>query len=351
MPDYQLVPYAIKFHLKGHPTDPKDVSDLDGRGTTAASLVARSFYPYLNIPHRGKDVDGKSFVVERIRRRADTIVMVEAAAGVNGVAARIVKMNEGKRQDPYLVAEQDWTETPLRSVFVFMPGRKVGLLLTERVSSAGVLARITEVLKQSIQANKGDLMVKVEPVMTAEAMKAWAKDAQIKSIVIQHTNSVTGESTRRLGDLPYGTVIELKAPRSRTWTWGMLGEPENLTKQQVLTTIVPALPGVTADEAETVTQQLLEDGWEVKLGLDKQNRRRRMSVESKTGITITFPIHLHKGVSRHPTEYEFQVAARKAMKELREDGLDFGPEHMCDWSLEECWTDKDPWKAVWGVSE
>lgn len=347
MAQYQLVPYTFRFHVSGKPQEVRPLADITAKGLNALDFIARAAQAHAGPPRREESTSDSSLQIDRVSRTGQ-VAMIEAASGVTGVRARLRRAGEAGLTD---IREDDWTETPLRNVFYAASGKRVGLLLVERVGSAGVMTKLSRMLNASLAVVAPELRLHIAPAMSEEAMKRWAKDAEVKTLTLQHVNTGTGEQARSLKGLPIGRVVEFRAPRKRSWRLDMFGGLDAATQKSILTEIVPELPGVNAERAEAVAQQMLDEGWIVALGLKKDGHQRRMQVESKVGITVTFPASAAGNTTSRPKAGDFQEACRTAIDELSTDGLDVGPRAGCTWDDEPWKDDAEPWKAVWGVPE
>jgi hypothetical protein len=345
--EYQLVPYSFKFHLSGHPNEVRDSRDINAAGMSALDFVAKCAAAHRGSPRVDASVSKTSLEIEAVFRDNHTVV-IEAAAGQSGVRSRVRQ----KRTDTVIhVLEEDWTQIPLRNVFFMPPGATVGTILVERVGHAGVLTKLERMLNSTLRAMFSDLRVSISPLMSAEAMRAWAKDAEIKGVVVQRTDPGTGESARKLKNMPFGTILEFRAPKRRTWTWKQWGGMDEATQKSVLTELVPQLPGVrSADRAEEVAADLLAQGWTVSFSVRSGQRERKLQVETKTGITMTFPADQDPAAPGRPSMGAFRAACQAALVDLAADGMSVGSATLCTWP-DDPWQDENEWKAVWGVEE
>lgn len=349
MSEYQLIPYSFKFHLFGQPNEVRDPADIDAAGTSALDFIARCAFAHQGAPRLDEAISTTSLEIESIYK-GDHAVVVEAAGGRSGVRSR-VRQKRGTTDQVVQVLEQDWTQVPLRHVFYMPPGANVGTLLVERVGHSGVLTKLENMFNSTLRARFSDLRLQILPLMSSEAMRAWARDAEIKGVVLQHTDGATGESTRKLKNMPFGTLLEFRAPRKRAWTWQQWGGMDESTKKSVLTELAPQLPGVRSPEqAEKVASELLDEGWTVSFSVKAGKRERKLQVETMTGITMTFPADLDQASPGRPTTEAFRQATSAALEDLAAEGMSVGSASLCTWP-DAGWQDEDPWKAVWGVEE
>ena len=97
--------------------------------------------------------------------------------------------------------------------------------------------------------------------------------------------------------------------------------------------------------------EMMEQGWEVSLGLRKDGRSRLVKVSEKASVTMTFPASPDETSQIRPLHTQFMSACQVALEEMKRDKMSVGDPKMCSWD-DVGWDDQStPWKAVWGVSE
>jgi hypothetical protein len=347
--EYQLVPYTFSVHVKGRPNELRDLSNLDAAGLTVLEFIAQAARAHEGEPRLEEPTSPTAIQIQQISRSVDVTVLT-VGSGQRGIRADVVRTRDGFTTTTD-VTESDWTNTPVRNVF-FAPQGTKGLLLVERVGQVGVVGKLQKMLSETLRSRYPDLSFVVAPAMSAEAIEAWAKDARIKSIVLRHTHTKLGESTSKLAGLPFGQVIEFRAPRKQSWGQQLFGGKLDVHAQRtVLTEVVPNMPGVSPEKAAETATQMLEEGWTVALAMRKGHRQRLVQVSTKASITMTFPATTQGDNNKRPEHDDFSDACRAALTELAGDGMSVGEPKLCSW-LDAQWEDDgEPWKGVWGVTE
>lgn len=350
MTQYQIVPYGFKVHLPRQPSETRELGDLDGRGTSFLDFAARCASSYVDNEHRESGVAATSFEVDEVRREDQTTVIV-VSPGTRGIKSKVRQRRAGTTTNVE-VLEEDTTSIPLRHVLFVEPMAKMGILLVERAGHAGAVTLFNKVLTTTLSTMLNGLALKVEPIMSTEAMEAWAQDARVRSVTLEHTDRSTGESSRKLHGLPFGTVITFKAPRKRTWSLLNFGGLKEMNQFGILTTLVPELPDhMSSTMADLVAEEMLDGGWTVALDLQNGQTRRKFAVGTKSGVTLTFPVGEASALAR-PTDEEFMEACRSALVELDQmSAVSVPSAQLCTWPAQPWDHAKDTWKAVWGVPE
>lgn len=349
MSEYQLVPYSFSVHVSGKPGERRPLDDLDAAGLTAVEFIAQAARAHAGEPRLEDKKATTALQIQQVAR-SERVVAITAGSGQRGIVAEVVQSRQGKTTRTAILAN-DWTHTHLRNVFYAPPGAAVGIALIERVGHAGVVSKINKLLRASLLAKHHGLLFTMQPAMSPAAIESWAADARVKGIVLRHTHQTTGESAHKLAGLPFGQVLEFRAPRRKSWSTKVFGGLLNEEAQKtILTEVVPQLPGVSAEEAEKVALQMIEDGWSVSLDLRKGSRQRLVQVATKASITMTYPASVKDadGLSEHD---DFVQACQNALTEMSSDGMSVGTPTLCSWDDKEWTSGSATWKAVWGVPE
>ena len=347
---YQIVPYTVKVTVTGSPNDSIDLSDIDGSGLSFIEFVAHASSSYVGAPRRESEIAASSLEIDEVRV-TDTTGVVVVSPGTRGIRSRIRQERNGTVATVE-VQEHDTTSTPLRHVFFIDKHAKMGLLLVERVGHAGAVTLLNKMLTETMRQMFSGRSLRIAPAMSREAMEAWAEDAKVKSVVLEHTQRTTGETTRKLKGLPHGTVIAFRAPRRKFWKLDVFGGLDQITQLGVLTDLVPELPGGHDGDPAKRAEEMLEEGWRVSLAMSKSGKVRKFAVETKSGVTLTFPAGEDEESLTRPEDDEFMEACQRALVELESMGdVHFPSAALCTWPPT-TWDDGGAgWKAVWGVSE
>ncbi|WP_068325002.1 hypothetical protein [Janibacter terrae] len=357
---YEVVPYLVKVRVKGDTSDALRWNDFDAAGTSVLDYIAQAGLAHQGEARVASALDDAALRVVGVQREGDRVVVLTASSGQRGIKQTWERHEDGSRKTD-TIHEDDWMYTEFRHVF-YSPGAdsKVGVLLAERAMGRGALTRLRLMLHASLRHAHPDLELDINPAMSPEAMERWAKESVVKGLVLELVNPQTGETQAAptIGGKTFSSAIEIKAPRRQAWALSLFGGV-NASPRAVLMQVVPHMPGVTADTAGAVADQMLEEGWRVSFELAHDKRRRKMRVATKAGVTLTFPAALDStgaeiAESRAPSHDEFTRACRKALEEMGEDGFQVGDVKGCSW--DSAWWDtpnRDPrWaKAVWGVPE
>lgn len=348
MNEYQIVPYNFTIHVLGKPNEKRNLDDVDAAGLSAVEFIAQAARAHLGAPRLKKPTDTTAMQVQQVSK-SDRVATIIAGSAQRGVVSEVAHKGKATRT---MITEDDWTHTHLRNAFFVPPGSTVGVALIERVGNTGVRTKLEEMLKESLKARYPDLVLTMLPSMSPEAIETWAASARIKSIVLRHTHQTTGESTAKVGGLPFGQVLTITAPRDHSWPPELFGGQLNKEAQKkIMTEVVPQLPGVQDERAAEVAQQMMNDGWEVSLGMKKGSRQRLVKVSTTVSITMTFPASLGGASTKRPTHDEFVEACQSALQEMSDDNMSVGQPKLCSWD-DQPWDDGgQAWKAVWGVSE
>lgn len=354
---YEVVPYLVMVRASGDRSDVLPWGDFDNKGTSVLDFVALA-----GLAHQGEARVEKPLDITSLRlvgvHRGPRVTVLTASSGQRGVRHTWERQVNGERKTD-TIHEADWMHTEFRHVF-YSPGdnSKVGFLLAERAMGRGAVTKLRNLLRASLRSAYPDLDIDITPAMSSEAMERWAKKSRIKSLVVEHVSRNTGESTPTLAGLPFGAGIEFKAPRRHFWNLKSFGGL-NASSKDILQHVVPQMPGVKPDEVDGVIDDMLNEGWRVSLNLSHDNRQRKMSVDTKSGVTLTFPAALTKKgdevvEDRAPTLEEFERACAAALTEMKDDDFEVGDVKGCSWDPDWWETEgKDPrWKkAVWGAPE
>lgn len=351
MSEYQIVPYTFSVAVRGKPDELRDLDDLDGSNTiTLLDLIAEAGRAH-ETETRVSEIGAKSSLkVEKVARGARAVCL-EVAAGRRGVRAEVARTRRGVTST-IDVQEHDWTNTSTRCVFISPPGAKMGIALLERAGHVGAVTNLRGLLQETLKSRYPDLIFHMKPAMSAEVVEKWTEGSKVKGIVLSHTDIKTGESTPSVKGLPVTPLFTIKAPRRKAWSWATLVDkltPD--TQKSILTEVVPQLPGVDPQDAETVAAQLLDEGWRISLEVTNHGKTRKVHVDTKVGVTMTFPATI-KDISTRPEDDDFMAACKQAITELGAMQLSVGTPTLCDWD-QQAWDGggNPAWKAVWGVSE
>lgn len=351
MSEYQIVPYTFSVSVRGKPTELRDLDDLDGSQTLSfLDLIAESGRAHAaetRLPEIGANT---SLIVDKVARGARSVCL-DVAAGRRGVRADVARTRKGVTST-IDVRERDWTNTTTRCVFIAPPGAKMGIALLERVGHVGAVTNLRNLVDETLKSRYPDLLLRLQPAMSPEVVEKWAAGSKVKGIVLSYTDIKVGESAPSVRGLPVTPVFTVKAPRRKAWSWASLVDkltPD--TQKAILAEVVPQLPGVDPADADSVAAQLLDQGWRVSLEVTNHGKTRKVHVDTKLGVTMTFPATM-KNVSTRPQDDDFMAACKQAITELGAMQLSVGTPTLCDWSNQPWNGDGKPaWKAVWGVSE
>jgi hypothetical protein len=347
--EYQIVPYTFSVHVSGNPSELLALNNIDGAGLKVLDFIAETARAHSGSPRLEKADSSTSLEILQIAK-SEHVVALTIGSGQRGVVATLHQNRNGKRSSTDVV-EDDLTSVKVRYVFFAPPGSKKGICLIERVAQVGAVTRVGKMLRQSLLAKNDDLLFTLMPAMSPAAIEAWAEKAKVKSIVLRHTHRATGEQTTQLRGIPFTQVLEFRAPRGRSWLSSIFGgKLDESTQKQIITEVVPNIPGLSASDAEAAAAQMMEEGWQVSLGLARDGRRRLVSVAAQTSITMTFPAS-SKGTAGRPSHEDFVAACQNVLKELNSDGTSVGTPTLCTWTDVSWKFANSAWKAVWGVPE
>lgn len=358
---YQIAPYTFSVAVVGMPNDLRPLDNLNAatRGSEAFSvldLIAKAGAAQGTEQRLAPETDPEELVATSsigisAVHRSGHVVTLDVTSGRRGVRADIDRTREG-RQEVVDVVEADWALTPTRCVFFAPPGSKKGLALVEKAGHIGAATAVTTIIDAALKMRYPDLRFRHSPATTPEFVESWAKQSLVKGIVLQHTNVKTGESAGSVHGLPVTTVFSIKPPRKRGWPWSrFVDKMDSSAQRAILTEVIPQLQlsaTATSTDVEKTASEMIENGWRVRLELERDGKKRTVHVEAQAKLSMSFPASVENTMSR-PGHDDFVAACQATLNDLAAANLSVGDAGLCQWPTT-TWEDRDdPWKAVWGV--